>query len=347
METQMQLGDFFNYDSIIILVALVSFFILLFILTVYISNMNHIEVAKDTESGSSEVTQKKGITTCLLSIISMIVIFLGIICLNRKICLLLFTLPFILEKLSELFEGIYQLNRYLKQDTDTLTPAGKACVTVVALIPLLLSNFIPQEIKQIEISSHIAIVLLMILRYALLWESVLLLLGILIGEMARVLHKRKYWREIISWTKLKGFQSINSGRIWEMGYQRLINLHFGFRFVLIPIFYILCLIPSIICMFIFSIQRLIISAIIVLAYLVRFLEFIFEWLAECSDRRFIILSIKIALVAALLFTEYRIVIEDLVKPEIQSMYDYISSVILIPYILSEILEFKEKYRRET
>ena len=345
MKTQMKLGDFFNYNPIILLVTLIAFFILTFLLPVFISNINQQETINDIQN-DLVVPKKKKLTTIILQIISMIIILTGILFLNREIYLLLFIIPFLLEKLIELFKGIQQLHGYLNQDNNKFTPQGKACVTAVAIFPLLLSNLVPQEIKQIEIKSDIMIVFLMIVGYLLLWGSIIWIFGIFIGEVARILHKRKHWREIYCWTKLKGFQSVDAEIIWEKGYHRLINLHKGSRFFLIPIFYILCLIPNIVCMLILLIQRLIIVVIIVLAYLVRFLEYLFDWIAECSDQRFIKISIKIALVVALLSTEFRLVMGELVRPEIQSMYDYISGVILIPFILSEILEFKERYRRE-
>ena len=272
-----------------------------------------------------------------LQAISILAIFIVSMMSKNAWLVSLWGLPTVLRGVVNFFSGLNSSYQHVSSKVSHFTIQGKTSVMIIALYLYSVPYFADRFLGTTIIHNDAVILIILISCSTALCFSALSMFGLLIGEIAEAFYSISNWKKLYDFgLNCHLLQEKTAMPIWKKSRLKFSQLSMSVRVPLYILTYILCLAVNTVLAVLFVVQWIIQLAILAVSYILRFVEFLIHRIYFISDSGFIWLSVRLAIIFAFISTEARIVSAQMVRDNSRTIFEYISEVLLIPLILTEI-----------
>lgn len=341
----MRLRDFFVYNPLLNIIICTLIIVLVFLLPIKELFCDNKLDENDNQNSDDNPTQKekKNVIEIIVNLIpAFCIAIIFIIAYHFRIRLLiaLFALPLFLERINELCENAEMTHRNVLNRIEDLSVQGRASIVACSGLVYLIPQVLPSNLQDIVIDGDINIIVVMILSYWVLFFSLFCLVGFFIGEIARKIENKERWKVLRNLSRKIYTHNLSIQEIIRSMLESIRNKRVPARALLYVAIFALCFIVFSIYSIVFMFRWVLSLIIMILSYCIRMLEYCLNKVRGFSDSRFISLSVRMAVIGAIITTEIKLLNNNMVSASSLTAFEYLSQAVLIPIIISEALSIR-------
>ena len=223
---------------------------------------------------------------------------------------------------------------------------GRVTMFIISMYFFGLSCILADYAERLSLQGDICIILLMVVINGVQGYSLISVIGLLISEIAIIFHCSQLWKRVDYFkNNTILLRELSILPIWNKMTEKVTCKRRIYRIIAYTICFISAFIMDFCFTMIFLMQYFFEACLSIISSIIQVLSFCLEEFYVVSDKRYIQLFIRLSIIFALVATECKLLYVTSLHEQSRQLYEYVSGVVLIPLVLTQLTSIKNKVEK--